>query len=150
VAGGDDLTAHNKTPDLDNKPGVFLAAPCGYLRRRACDHAGSATFAGSETVRQDQYAINPNHMNENPMPLTSEEWDEVARVSYVRECLGLQPSDDVPCLRTLVYAAKFAFESGGPGYVGDLVILMGDALSAPPLVLARDSDGQLEVVDFDF
>lgn len=37
-----------------------------------------------------------------------------------------------------VYGVKFDFTSGGPGYCGDMFILMGDALSAPPMVLIRD------------
>ena len=37
-----------------------------------------------------------------------------------------------------VYGVKFDFTSSGPGYCGDMFILMGDALSGPPMVLIRD------------
>ena len=46
-----------------------------------------------------------------------------------------------------VYAAKFDFQSGSPGHVGDLYILEGDALTDEgPMVLRRDSGGSLVVV----
>ena len=45
-----------------------------------------------------------------------------------------------------MYAAKFDFFSGSPGYVGDLYILQGDALTGyPPIVLRRGDDGTLIV-----
>ena len=43
-----------------------------------------------------------------------------------------------------VYAVKFRFHSGCPGYVGDLYILQGDALTGdPPVTLIRDAGGRL-------
>ena len=48
----------------------------------------------------------------------------------------------------MVYGVEFDFESGGPGYIGDLYILHGDALTdAGPMVLRRDSDGKLMLVN---
>ncbi len=42
-----------------------------------------------------------------------------------------------------VYGVKFHFVSGGPGYVGDLFILQGDALSeSAPIALIR-KEGKL-------
>ena len=40
--------------------------------------------------------------------------------------------------------ARFNFESGGPGYFGDLYVLQGDAITeAKPMVLRRDGAGHL-------
>lgn len=45
---------------------------------------------------------------------------------------------------SLVYGAKFNYVSGGPGYVGDLFILQGDALTEQsPMVLRRDKEGKV-------
>lgn len=49
---------------------------------------------------------------------------------------------------SMVYAAKFNFHSGSPGYVGDLYVLQGDHLTGdPPMVLRRDAAGALVEVD---
>jgi hypothetical protein len=59
----------------------------------------------------------------------------------VREAWGLTDEDPNE-FAAVVYAAKFKFSSGSPGYVGDLYILQGDALTdAPPIVLRRNDDG---------
>lgn len=48
---------------------------------------------------------------------------------------------------SMVYAAKFHYFSGSPGYVGDLFILQGDVLSeASPILLKRDQRGKLVVL----
>lgn len=78
--------------------------------------------------------------NMNPYPLSHEEWQEIIRVPAVREAWGLTDEDENE-FAAQVYAAKFKFSSGSPGYVGDLYILQGDALTdAPPIVLGRDDD----------
>jgi hypothetical protein len=47
----------------------------------------------------------------------------------------------------IVYATKFKYSSGSPGYVGDLHILQGDALTdAPPIVLRRNDVDQTLLV----
>jgi hypothetical protein len=57
------------------------------------------------------------------------------------EAWGLDNDEDPDDFAARVYAAKFDFSSGGPGYVGDLYILQGDALTdAPPIVLRRADD----------
>lgn len=87
--------------------------------------------------------------DQNPMPLTPAEWDEVAAVRDVREDWGLQPNDHGADLASMAYGVKFAFVSGMPGYVGDLFIIAGDGLSAPPAVLIRDERTQtLRVAQF--
>ena len=82
-----------------------------------------------------------------PKLISPEEWREIIAVPAVREAWGL--ADDVTPSEFAgsVYAAKFDFFSGSPGYVGDLYILQGDALTGySPMVLRRDDDGTLAVV----
>ena len=81
-----------------------------------------------------------------PKLISPEEWREIIAVPAVREAWGL--ADDVTPSEFAgsVYAAKFDFVSGSPGYIGDLYILQGDALTGySPMVLRRD-DGTLAVV----
>ena len=64
----------------------------------------------------------------------------------VRDAWGLEDDPDPGEFASRVYGAKFDFMSGGPGYVGDIYVLQGDALSeVPPLVLKRDPEGHLIV-----
>jgi hypothetical protein len=79
--------------------------------------------------------------------LEGAEWKEIMEIPAVRDAWGL--TDETPeQFATQVYAAKFKFHSGGPGYVGDLYILQGDTLTdEPPLVLTRNS-GKLVAEDF--
>jgi len=61
----------------------------------------------------------------------------------IRESCGLD--DETPEeFADMVCGVKFDFVSGSPGYVGDLYILYGDALSGEPMVLIRE-DGRLAV-----
>lgn len=47
-----------------------------------------------------------------------------------------------------VYAAKFHFHSGSPGYIGDLYIIQGDVLTGdPPMMLIRDRDKKLRLLE---
>jgi len=82
----------------------------------------------------------------NPQLISPEEWGQIIAVPEVREGWGL--TDDVTAsdFATSVYAVKFDFVSGSPGYFGDLFILQGDALGNPPMVLTRAKDGTLAVV----
>ena len=83
----------------------------------------------------------------NPQPISLQEWRQLIAVPAVREAWGL--ADDVTPSEFAgsVYAAKFDFVSGSPGYIGDLYILQGDALTGySPMVLRRDDDGTLAVV----
>jgi hypothetical protein len=85
--------------------------------------------------------------NMNPQPISPKEWRQIIALPAVREAWGLEtdmtPSEFAGC----VYAAKFDFVSGSPGYVGDLYILQGDALTGySPMVLRRADDGTLAVV----
>jgi hypothetical protein len=85
--------------------------------------------------------------NMEPKLISPEEWREIIAVRAVREAWGL--ADDVTPSEFAgsVYAAKFDFVSGSPGYIGDLYILQGDALIGfSPMVLRRADDGTLAVV----
>ena len=84
----------------------------------------------------------------NPYPLTPKEWEEIIKVPRVREAWGLT-HEDASEFASCVYGAKFNFSCGSSGYVGDLYILQGDALTdVPPMVLRRsDDDHSLAVLD---
>jgi len=80
-----------------------------------------------------------------PYPLTKAEWKEIMAIPAIRESWGIDSSDmTLEEFADQVYAAKFKFVSGSPGYVGDLFILQGDALTGDaPFVLRRDDKGKL-------
>jgi hypothetical protein len=82
----------------------------------------------------------------NPYPLTQAEWKEIRDIPAVRDAWGMKDNEGLGVLSSQIYAAKFNFVSGSPGYVGDLVILQGDVLTGhPPFVLRRGQDGKLMV-----
>jgi len=84
------------------------------------------------------------HSGMNPCALSSEDWTEVLGVPEVREAWGLETDETPETFASRVYAAKFDFVSGGPGYCGDLYMLYGDALTdSPPMILMRNRDGKL-------
>lgn len=80
-----------------------------------------------------------------PYQLTSAEWKEIMEVPAIRESWGIEPNNmTLAEFSSQVYAAKFQFVSGSPGYVGDLFILQGDALTGDaPMVLRRGERGEL-------
>jgi len=83
-------------------------------------------------------------MNNRPKVITEAEWQQIVALAAVREYWGLDDDADPLEFASRVYGAKFDFVSGGPGYVGDIYVLQGDALNeAPPMVLYRDRDGRL-------
>jgi hypothetical protein len=80
----------------------------------------------------------------NPYPLNPEEWRQIMDLPAIREAWGLQDDATPSEFASNVYGVKFKFFSGSPGYVGDLYILQGDALTGhPPIVLRRAEDGAL-------
>src|SRR5437870_1212818 len=87
------------------------------------------------------------HMSDmKPYPLSQEEWKEIIAIPAVREAWGLEDEVSPSDFAGSVYGVKFKFFSGSPGYVGDLFILQGDALTGyPPMVLRRADDGTLVV-----
>jgi hypothetical protein len=85
-------------------------------------------------------------LDNTPKTLTNQEWKEIVDLPAVREAWGLDDDQDVLEFASTVYAAKFNYISAGPGYVGDLYVLQGDALTeVSPMVLRRDKDGHLIV-----
>lgn len=81
-----------------------------------------------------------------PHQLTPADWREIGQVSRVRQLWGVRDHEDFAEYASRIYAAKFDYTSGGPGYVGELFLLQGDALTdAPPVVLRRDNEGKLIV-----
>lgn len=85
-----------------------------------------------------------NIMNK-PRELSKAEIREICELDFVREGWGARSTEEMgEIFEDGLYAVKFAFVSGSPGYVGDLYILQGDALTGdPPLALVRDQQGQL-------
>jgi hypothetical protein len=65
-------------------------------------------------------------------------------IPAIRESWGIEEDTTLADFSSQVYAAKFNFISGSPGYVGDLFILQGDTLTGDaPFVLLRDDKGEL-------
>jgi hypothetical protein len=83
-----------------------------------------------------------------PHMLSIAEWKELMAIPAIRESWGLE-SEGPEHFSKQVYAAKFHFHSGSPGYVGDLYILQGDVLTGdPPFVLLRDKEGKLKFAEY--
>jgi hypothetical protein len=79
-----------------------------------------------------------------PYPLTSAEWKEIMKIPAIRESWGIEDNTTVAEFSAQVYAAKFDFVSGSPGYAGDLFVLQGSYLTGDvPMVLRRDEKGKL-------
>jgi hypothetical protein len=73
-------------------------------------------------------------MDTKPKEITLHEWEEIKEIPEVIAGWGLYPSGDGTEISAVefanaVYGVKFEFTSGGPGYCGEMFILMGDALS---------------------
>jgi hypothetical protein len=83
----------------------------------------------------------PDH---EPKTISDAEWRELMALREVREGWGLEDDWSVEDFKSLVYAAKFDYITGGPGYFGDLYIVQGDSLQ-PPLVFIRE-DGALKLL----
>jgi hypothetical protein len=82
-----------------------------------------------------------------PCPLTPAEWKEIMAIPAIRESWGIEDDTTPADFAAEVYAAKFNFISGSPGYVGDLFILQGSHLTGDaPFVLRRDDNGSLIVL----
>jgi hypothetical protein len=83
-----------------------------------------------------------------PYQLTAAEWKELMNVPEIRESWGLDDDTTVEEFASEVYAARFNFVSGSPGYVGDLFILQGSYLTGDaPFVFRRDTNGSLKFVE---
>lgn len=88
----------------------------------------------SHTGDHDEWCDDPR-----PHPLSSEEWAELIAVPEVRESWGLEEDTTPEEFASRVYAVKFHFHSGSPGYVGDLFIVQGDVLTGDaPFMIVRE------------
>lgn len=74
-----------------------------------------------------------------------EEWKAIMQIPAIRESWGLEDSETPEQFAEMVYGVKFYFSSGGPGYVGDLYILQGDALGEPMTVIRKN--GKLALLE---
>ena len=84
-------------------------------------------------------------MDNKPKALTDDEINEIAAIEDIREMWGAEtPADMALRLRHDIYAVRFDFISGGPGYVGDLFILIDEPET--PLILIR-KNGALKITD---
>lgn len=82
-----------------------------------------------------------------PYPLTLAEWNEIMAISAIRESWGIEDGTSPAKFASEVYAAKFNFVSGSPGYAGDLFILQGSHLTGDaPFVLQRGEGGKLIIL----
>ncbi len=86
----------------------------------------------------------------NPLPISPQEWREIAGHPDIQEMWNLDAEQDpAEACQPFCYGAKFDFMSGGPGYFGDLFVLVGDGLSAHPVIVCHNLvTKQLKVLDF--
>lgn len=83
-------------------------------------------------------------MTNKPVALSPQEMKEIASIQDIREMWGAEDATEMQTmLAETVYAVKFAFHSGGPGYVGDYFILAGDALGEPLQLIRKNGTGEL-------
>jgi hypothetical protein len=79
-----------------------------------------------------------------PLEISIVEWKEIMQVPEVKESWGIQDGEKPEDFADMVYGVKFNFQSGSPGYVGELYILQGDVLTGDaPFLLIRDRDKSL-------
>jgi hypothetical protein len=79
-----------------------------------------------------------------PHSLTSAEWKEIMEIPAIRESWAIETDTTVAEFSAQVYAARFDFVSGSPGYAGDLFVLQGSYLTGDaPMALRRDDKGKL-------
>ena len=85
-------------------------------------------------------------MKTEPITISDKEWEEITSVPEVLAAWGWTKDEmTVQAFKSVVYGVKYDFVSGGPGYVGDLFILLGDALTEP-MTLIRHTDTQKLIV----
>jgi hypothetical protein len=81
-----------------------------------------------------------------PTALSPTERKEIVSLPEFREAWGVT-DETVEELMPRLYGVRFDFVSGGPGYVGPLYLIYGDAISGQPLVVIREDSGLAVVVD---
>jgi hypothetical protein len=94
--------------------------------------------------------LNIGIMNYKPMEVSPDEMNEIAQIKVLWDWWGAENADEMLDVLKQSYCVKFDFVSGSPGYVGDLFIVQGDALTgAPPVSLTRDARGALHIVEYE-
>ena len=78
-----------------------------------------------------------------PLEISIAVWDEILKIPEIRESWGIEDDETPEQFADMVYGVKFDFASGGPGYVGDMYILQGDALGEPMTVIRKN--GKMEL-----
>lgn len=122
---------------------VFQAEAIGMDYTFARDAAGSSSKTLSRWSLRN---LSLPNMDNAPQALTRKEIEEIAAMEDIRQMWGAESAAEMEgMLETSVYAVKFNYQSGGPGYVGDLYILLGDTPDEP-LRLIRVK-GELEILD---
>jgi hypothetical protein len=87
-------------------------------------------------------------MDNKPKELTAKEIMEIAAVPDVQQMWGARNAEEMASiLRDDVFAVKFDFHSGAPGYVGDYFIIQGDQLGVQALELIRNEAGKIEIIN---
>lgn len=75
-----------------------------------------------------------------PQALSVEEWKEIMEIPTIKESWGLSGDETPEEFAKMVYGVKFDFTPvTGPGYVGDLYILSGDAIGEPFTLIRKDN-----------
>lgn len=77
--------------------------------------------------------------NNLPLPISNDEYQEILTVPEVKQAWGISEGNAIDA-GPYLYAVKFNFMSGSPGYVGPLYLIYGDVVSGNPFVLIRDGD----------
>ena len=85
-------------------------------------------------------------MDTQPKALTSKQIKEIAAMEDIQQMWGAENAAEMEeMLDTQVYAVKFKYQSGGPGYIGDLYILVGDTPDEPVRLIR--TKGTLQILD---
>jgi hypothetical protein len=87
-------------------------------------------------------------MDNKPKALTRKEIKEIAAIEDIQQMWGAENAAEMEeMLDTTVYAVKFDYQSGSPGYVGDYFILQGDAIGEPIELIRNNKERTLAIVD---
>lgn len=83
-------------------------------------------------------------MDNQPIALSRQEMKEIAALEVIQQSWGAQDATEMEdLLNHTVYAVKFNFQAGSPGYCGDYFILAGDALGEPFQLIRKNGKGEL-------
>ena len=106
---------------------------------------GARSSNGEHLTYRDQMVKFKRYLMNTPKALSNEEWKEIMELPEVKDSWGLSGHETPEEFADMVYGVKFHFSPmTGPGYVGDLYLLSGDALGEP-FTLIRE-DGKLVLV----